>query len=75
LEEHFNKSIFSIRQRFKLNRRKTIGKYRDEIVADIACRLLKSKNCFDVMIHCGFTHSSHFALWFKKAKGVFPSEY
>lgn len=74
LEDYFNKSFSSIRQRFKLNRRTTIARYRDEILAKIACKMLKRKNCFDVMIHCGFNNSSHFAMWFKKVKGVNPSE-
>ncbi|MDA3886861.1 MAG: helix-turn-helix domain-containing protein [Candidatus Delongbacteria bacterium] len=75
LEDHFNKSLSSIRQRFKLNRRTTIAKYRDEILAQIASRMLKRKNCFDVMLHCGFSNPSHFAMWFRKMHGVNPSEY
>lgn len=73
LPDYFNKSLSSIRQRYKINRRKTIAKYRDEILAKLACRLLKRKNCFDVMIQCGFTSTSHFAMWFRKMHGVNPS--
>ena len=75
LETRFNKSFPMIKQRYKRVTKKTLKTKHDEIRFNYAKEELKKLCCFEVMTELGFRYESNFSKWFRKHKGINPSEY
>ncbi len=74
LEEFFEISFFSIKQRYRRCRQRTIFSVHEEILLNNTITMLKEKPCIDVLNDLGFKYESYFYKWFKKHTGMHPSD-
>jgi len=75
LENYFNKSYSSIKRRYQICYWKTICAMYEEFRLEFALESLKENYCMVVMRELGFRDESNFTKWFKRHKGMNPSEY